>query len=270
MPKTMKPMHQDERYLLRWSEKQQSGPRPTLEFESQDELERWLAKQEQLAEKAFLSRDKEEHELGKEERAALKHGERLTEKDEALHEKVIRLDQERLKQEKEQKQARVETIQKRAKQAESFTGLVKQSVGDKVQDAQEKVGKAVFSMSQAATPGGIGLLVVLLLILAATVVPVNAAGDTRLKQFWYMLSGRASLQGRVSPTAGGIPYTDTLSVNGILGTAINSTINSPIVQAAGPALQVAANPAAGIPILLGDIGAALLQNQFRTNFGGLP
>ena len=169
MPKAMKPMHQDERYLLRWVDQNNQEPSPTLEFEQRDELDRWLDKQEQAAGRAFQSRDKEEKELGREELAAIRHGERLTEKDEALHEKVLRLDIEKAQQEKAEKQARVENLQKRARQAESAVGLVKQVATDKVQEAQDKVGKAVFSMSQWSTPGGIGLLVVLLLILAATV-----------------------------------------------------------------------------------------------------
>jgi hypothetical protein len=271
MPKqAMKPMTHDERYLLRWIDRTNTDPTPTLEFEQRDELDRWLDKEEHVAEKAFQSRDKAEKELGREDLAAIRHGERLTEKDESLHEKVIKLDIAKAKQEKEEKQARLEDSKKRAQQAETITGLVKQTVGDKVGETQEKVGKALFSLSQWTTPGGIGLLVVLLLLLAATVVPVNAAGDTRLKQFWYMLAGRASLQGRMTPVAGGIAYTDKLSINDVIGSVLTSMITSSIPQAATAAFQVAAAPGVGIPLIVGEIGAQLIQNQFRTNFGGQP
>ena len=49
------------------------------------------------------------------------------------------------------------------------------------------------------TVGGVGLLLVILFVLLFTVVQVNAAGDTRMKQLWYMLLGRANLQGRITP-----------------------------------------------------------------------
>ncbi len=51
------------------------------------------------------------------------------------------------------------------------------------------------------TTGGIGLLLVIIAILLFAVVVVNGTGDTRLKQLWYMLNGRASLIGRVTPTS---------------------------------------------------------------------
>lgn len=46
------------------------------------------------------------------------------------------------------------------------------------------------------TAGGIAGLLTILVVLLLVVVVVNSSGDTRLKQFWYMLNGRASLQGR--------------------------------------------------------------------------
>lgn len=51
-------------------------------------------------------------------------------------------------------------------------------------------------ISNWRTVGGIGLLLIILMFLLFVVVEVNSAGDTRLKQLWYMLVGRAYLIGR--------------------------------------------------------------------------
>lgn len=57
-------------------------------------------------------------------------------------------------------------------------------------------------VASAKTPGGNGFLLLIILIVLFAVVRVNAAGDTRLKQLWYSLNGRAALQGRETLTAG--------------------------------------------------------------------
>lgn len=58
-------------------------------------------------------------------------------------------------------------------------------------------GAVVDKIASLPTTGGVGLLLVILIFLLFVVVQVNAQGDTRLKQFWYMLNGRATLVGRV-------------------------------------------------------------------------
>lgn len=77
-------------------------------------------------------------------------------------------------------------------------------------------------IASARTPGGIGLLLVMIFILLFTVVPVNPEGDTRFKQIWYALNGRASLQGREELTAG-IGATETIQQDiANLGSAISA------------------------------------------------
>jgi hypothetical protein len=66
--------------------------------------------------------------------------------------------------------------------------------------AGELTGKAADRIGSMKTTGGISLLLVILALLMFIVVRVNAAGDTRLKQLWYMLNGRTSLQGKVTLT----------------------------------------------------------------------
>lgn len=61
---------------------------------------------------------------------------------------------------------------------------------------------AVQKISSLPTVGSIGLLLALLIILLFVVVNVDGKGTTRLKQLWFMLNGRATLNNRVSPTKG--------------------------------------------------------------------
>lgn len=61
-----------------------------------------------------------------------------------------------------------------------------------------KAGQAVDAVSNWRTLGGIGLLLAILIFLLFVVVRVNQKGDTRIKQLWYMLNGRAYLLGRQS------------------------------------------------------------------------
>src|SRR5260221_12979575 len=70
-------------------------------------------------------------------------------------------------------------------------------------------------VSAAPVPGGIGLLVAVIVLLLFVVVKMNAEGDTRLKMFWYMLNGRATLVGSKKPT--GVETTGTESTTGVQG-----------------------------------------------------
>ena len=98
---------------------------------------------------------------------------------------------ERLLREEEKAQG------KRIQNVRSVTRNVNQALETNVQPALQKIGTL-------PTLGGIGLMVGILAVLLLIVVRVNAQGDTRLKQFWYMLNGRATLQGRVEPAKGSV------------------------------------------------------------------
>jgi flagellar biosynthesis GTPase FlhF len=93
----------------------------------------------------------------------------------------------------EQKRAADEAARKmnaRRNAAQNLLG----TVNDKLDQPIEKVGHALDVFQAAKTPGGIGFLVILLIFLLWVVVRVDQAGNTRIKQFWYMLNGKANLE----------------------------------------------------------------------------
>jgi len=87
-------------------------------------------------------------------------------------------------------------------------GVVVEHVGGGIAPLADKIGSA-------PTVGGIGLLVAVIVLLLFVVVQVNAEGDTRLKQLWYMLNGRASLIGAKKPS--GTQTVATESTTGVQG-----------------------------------------------------
>ncbi len=97
-------------------------------------------------------------------------------------------EREQRKQERERQQQRA--ARQRGIQAANIT---MNSINSGTQSLIDRV-------SAAPVPGGIGLLVAVIVLLLFVVVQVNAEGDTRLKQFWYMLNGRASLVGSKKPS----------------------------------------------------------------------
>jgi len=109
-------------------------------------------------------------------------------------------EQRRLEKERQQRAARQQGIR--------ATEIAIGSVSSGIRPLIDKIGSA-------PVPGGIGLLIAIIVLLLFVVVQVNAEGDTRLKQFWYMLNGRARLIGAVTPT--GTPTTATESTKGVQG-----------------------------------------------------
>lgn len=69
----------------------------------------------------------------------------------------------------------------------------------------KQTGKTIDNFSTARTVGGIGLLIFILIFLLFIIVEVNSQGDTRIKQLWYMLVGRAQLVGRKQLTTHATP-----------------------------------------------------------------
>jgi len=98
--------------------------------------------------------------------------------------------------------------------------------------AGQLTSQAVDKVSSFKTTGGISLLLVILALLMFIVVRVNASGDTRLKQLWYMLNGRTALQGKVTLTGatGGVQGS-----SGDFGTTSLPSTNgsSPVVNTLG-------------------------------------
>lgn len=111
-----------------------------------------------------------------------------------------------------------------------------------ISSASEKIDPLIDKVGTLPTYGGLLLLVLILAILLFTVVRVNDQGDTRLKQLWYMLNGRATIKGRQNvttsvtiPGTGGNQILNLGSgdkgVSGTFGTGSNSGFNADIVDA---------------------------------------
>jgi hypothetical protein len=112
--------------------------------------------------------------------------------------------------EREQRRQERERQQQRAARQRGIraTEIAMESVNSGTQRLIDKI-------AAAPVPGGIGLLVAVIVLLLFVVVQVNAEGDTRLKMFWYMLNGRATLIGAKKPT--GTETTATESTTGVQG-----------------------------------------------------
>jgi len=93
-----------------------------------------------------------------------------------------------------------------------------------VKKVGDAVAPAVDKVSSLSTVGGVGLLVLVLVILLFVVVQVNAQGDTRMKQLWYMINGRATLQGRRTIEGGPQPGDSATGASGNFPTS--TTVNS--------------------------------------------
>lgn len=111
-----------------------------------------------------------------------------------------------------------------------------------ISSASEKIDPLIDKVGTLPTYGGLLLLVLILAILLFTVVRVNDQGDTRLKQLWYMLNGRATIKGRQNvttsvtiPGTGGNQILNLGSgdkgVSGTFGTGSNSGFSADIVDA---------------------------------------
>ncbi len=112
--------------------------------------------------------------------------------------------------------------QKRHGKAGKVYGAVSKGIQSNVTDPViSRAGAAVDKISSLKTVGGIGLLLAILIFLLFIVVQVNAQGDTRIKQLWYMLNGRAKLAGRQSVTGG----PSSAGVPGAVNP--NGTVNGP-------------------------------------------
>lgn len=115
-----------------------------------------------------------------------------------------RIEEQRVKQQDREKARSDEAAQKAEEQrlaqqkqaAKTLSGSASNFIDNTVVAPGRKAADWISSLK---TVGGVGLLLVILFVLLFTVVQVNAQGDTRMKMLWYMLLGRANLQGRVSP-----------------------------------------------------------------------
>jgi hypothetical protein len=79
---------------------------------------------------------------------------------------------------------------------------VQENIQETINNAKSAINPAIDKISAIKTVGGIGALLAVLLLLVFVVVQVNAQGNTRLQQIWYMVNGRTTLSGRVQIVQG--------------------------------------------------------------------
>src|SRR5579859_2786755 len=123
-------------------------------------------------------------------------------KQERLHKKAEKLDAASSEaDDKQQAKDTAERVENEKKKELEKNGRVRDhlasaasDIGDNVSSLADKIGNSHLP------PGGIGLLVAIIIFLLFVVVKVNAAGQTRLKMFWYMLNEQAEIQGRLNLT----------------------------------------------------------------------
>lgn len=114
-------------------------------------------------------------------------------------------EQERAEAKRLAEERRIQAEKERTGQAQRRTA--RQVISNVQEEIVSRVDPAIDQVASMKTVGGIGLLIVILILLLFIVVQVNAQGDTRLKQLWYMVNGRTTLQGRVEVVKGNNPET---------------------------------------------------------------
>lgn len=120
-----------------------------------------------------------------------------TNKLELLHERAEKLDAEdKARVQRQQERDEQEEREKQQEQDQS----IRASISRNVENVTSSIQPTIDRVGALPTLGGIGLLLGILTVLIFLVVRVNAQGDTRGKQLWYLFNGRAQLQGAVTPT----------------------------------------------------------------------
>ncbi len=119
-------------------------------------------------------------------RAVKKNAADTTREDEAKAQKEAARIERLREQERKQRLGKAERI---------YSTVSKEVQGNVTDPMISRAGAFVDRVSALETIGGIGLLLAILIFLLFVVVRVNQQGDTRIKQLWYMLNGRASLAG---------------------------------------------------------------------------
>lgn len=160
----------------------------------QKRLEEIRAKREE--ERKAKDQERRDREAKREEERQSKDQERRDEKAKREEERELEKQQ---RAEKEQDKLEKQELANAEKAKKEKFSRVKKGIeaGKKAVDPVIKsAGRSVDQISRVRTVGGIGLLLAVLIFLLFIVVEVNKNGDTRIKQLWYMLNGRAALVGR--------------------------------------------------------------------------
>jgi hypothetical protein len=164
---------------------------------------------------------------------------------------------------------RQQDLKKRQSKALNVASRVSTTVQDSITDPFiDRAGGFIDRVSNASTVGGVGTLLAILIFLLFVVIVVNPQGDTRIKQFWYMLNGRASLIGRQTIGQGGQP-----SSSGVPGAVNpNGTVNGPdgkpiTLQSIGAADTKAIQNPQGPAVQWVEGVASQIASEYRTLFG---
>jgi hypothetical protein len=107
----------------------------------------------------------------------------------------------RLAEEKAIKEAEAEALATRKAQVQVAESALSAPTG--------VVRQATNWLSNAPTPGGIGVLLLALIFFLWVIVPVNEQGDTRLKLLWYTLIGRTRFKPEYGSEGGGADFENT-------------------------------------------------------------
>jgi len=121
------------------------------------------------------------------------------------------------------------------------------TIKENIENVTENISTTMGGISDRAgairTVGGIGLLLAIIVLLLFIVVRVNSSGDTRLKQLWYMIAGRASLVGRVKPTTVIAPPTTATGTPAPPTNVPSSTPSSNLLSGTTSSPGLTSNPA---------------------------
>jgi multidrug efflux pump subunit AcrA (membrane-fusion protein) len=103
---------------------------------------------------------------------------------------------------KAQAQANAKAQQAAAKQSSAFAqasanaGIGLGNAASNLADSVSSIGTGIASWASSwPTPGGIGLLLIVIFILLWALIPVDDQGYTRMQLLWFTVMGRTELQG---------------------------------------------------------------------------
>lgn len=149
-----------------------------------------------------------------------KSAKRVADKSETDEEKAARLAQEQAEDEAEQARIEAEANKTALQQALDTPGGIARRTSNWI--------------SSAPTPGGIGVLVLALLFFLWAIIPVNAAGDTRLKLLWYTLIGRTQFTADTQTSGGSADFGNETDSTATTGSGNGTGPDNGNVAAGGP------------------------------------
>lgn len=117
----------------------------------------------------------------------------------AIEKKALQTQTELTREQHERDEA-----ERRRQREESNTIQRMQDAGSNAASAAlNAAGPPVRWLESIPTPAGLGSILAIIALFLLAIVPVNAAGDTRLKLIWYTITGKTHLNYSVGQAAGG-------------------------------------------------------------------